>query len=67
MLQFGLTIISSDGILSDLERSEDYTLVCILLWSHKMPLHGKSRSAQQSIIWVKWDWWGKKRKMRHSL
>ncbi|CAH9054906.1 hypothetical protein PSEHALCIP103_01130 [Pseudoalteromonas haloplanktis] len=31
MLQFGLTIISSDGILSDLERSEDYTLVCILL------------------------------------
>jgi|GEM_PF-1229898 len=50
MLQFGLTIISSDGILSDLERSEDYTLVCILLWGHKMPLYSKSRSAQQSII-----------------
>jgi len=34
--------------------SEDYTLVCILLWSHKTMLHSKSRSAQQSIIWVKW-------------
>ena len=31
MLQFGLTIISLGGILTILERSEDYTLVCILL------------------------------------